>query len=227
MLNNQVRYGAVAMLLHWTIAAAIIFMIYLGLHMTDKSNFPATPEAINQQFFEYQLHKSIGLTILGLSLIRLFWRFINVQPELPEHMNWFERSAAHFTHILFYAVMIGLPVTGWMMVSVSPLEIPTLFFAEFCPMAERNGMGWLLACNTTFIEVPHLHAMEWPVIRDFESKEAAEKALKEVHKWLAYGTIGLLLLHVGAAMFHALVINDDVLAKMLPFTATGKDRLPL
>jgi cytochrome b561 len=213
MLNNQARYGAIAMLLHWTIAAAIIYMIYLGLHMTDKSNFAATPEAINQQFFEYQLHKSIGFTILGLSLIRLFWRFINVQPELPGHMNWFERTAAHFTHILFYAIMIGLPLTGWMMVSVSPLEIPTLYFAELFP--------------NMIIEIPHLPAMEWPVIRDFGTQAEAEKALKEVHKWLAYGTIGLLLLHVAAAMFHALVINDDILARMLPFTATGKDRLPL
>jgi cytochrome b561 len=94
-------------------------------------------------------------------------------------------------------------------------------------VAERNGMGWLLACNTTFIEVPHLPAMDWPVIRDFESKEAAEKALKAVHKWLAYGTIALLLLHVAAALYHALIKNDDVLARMLPFTSVGKDRLPL
>jgi cytochrome b561 len=227
MLNNQARYGAVAMWLHWLIAAAIIYMIYLGLHMTEKSNFPPTPEAINQQFFEYQLHKSIGLTILGLSLVRLLWRFINVQPALPANMGWFERLGAHVSHVSFYAIMIGLPVTGWMMVSVSPLEIPTLYFAELCPMAERNGVGWLLACNTTFIEVPHLPAMDWPVIRDFASKEAAEKALKEVHKLLAYGTIGLLVLHVSAALYHALIKNDDVLARMLPFTAVGKDRLPL
>lgn len=227
MLNNQARYGAVAMWLHWLIATAIIFMIYLGLTMADKSNYPLTPDGINQQFFDYQLHKSIGLTILGLSLIRLLWRFINVQPALPDNMRWFEQLGAHATHILFYAIMIGLPLTGWMMVSVSPLEIPTLYFAELCPMAERNGLGWLLACSTTFIEVPHLPAMDWPVIRDFGSPEAAEKALKEVHKFLAYGTIGLLVLHVSAAMYHALIKNDDVLARMLPFTSVGKDRLPL
>jgi cytochrome b561 len=227
MLNNQARYGAVAMWLHWLIAAAIIYMIYLGLHMTDRSNFPQTPEGINREFFEYQLHKSIGLTILALSLVRLFWRFINVQPELPDNMNWLERFGAHVSHVSFYAIMIGLPVTGWIMVSVSPLEIPTLYFAELCPVAERNGVGWLLACDTTYIQVPHLHAMDWPVIRDFESKEAAEKALKAVHKWLAYGTIALLVVHVAAALYHALIKNDDVLARMLPFTAVGKDRLPL
>jgi cytochrome b561 len=227
MLNNQARYGAVAMWLHWLIAAAIIFLIYLGLTMTDKSVYPPTPEGINQQFFDYQLHKSIGLTVLGLSLLRLFWRVINVQPELPANMAWYERFGAHATHILFYAIMLGLPLTGWMMVSVSPLEIPTLFFAEMCPVADRNGLGWLLACNTTFIEVPHLPAMDWPVIRNFESPEAAEKGLKQVHKWLAYGTIGLLVLHVAAALYHALIKNDDVLARMLPFTSVGKDRLPL
>lgn len=201
------------MLLHWTIAAAIIFMIYLGLHMTDKANFQPTPEDINRQFFEYQLHKSIGLTILGLSLLRLFWRLINVQPELPAHMNWFERFAAHVTHVFFYAVMIGLPVTGWIMVSVSPLEIPTLYFAELFP--------------SVIIEVPHLPAMDWPIIRNFGSNQEAETALKSIHKWLAYGTIALLVLHVAAAMFHALIKNDDVLARMLPFTGVGKDRQPL
>lgn len=213
MFNNQARYGAVAMFFHWTIAAAIIYMLYLGLHMTEKSNFQPTPEDINRQFFEYQLHKSIGLTILGLSLLRLLWRLINVQPALPENMNWFERFAAHATHVLFYAIMIGLPLTGWIMVSVSPLEIPTLYFAELFP--------------NVIIEVPHLPAMQWPIIREFGSNLEAETALKMIHKWLAYGTIALLILHVAAAMFHALIKNDDVLARMLPFTGVGKDRLPL
>ena len=206
MLNNRARYGAVAMLLHWSIAAAIIFMIALGLFMIEPSNFNMTDAtSIGWQFSLYQLHKSIGLTILGLSVVRFAWRLVNVQPELPPGMNWFERFAAHSTHILFYAIMLGLPFTGWMMVSVSPLEIPTLYF------------------NDLNLEVPHLPAMQWPVIRDLGSAKAAEDALKMVHRWLAYGTIALLVLHVAAAMFHALIKNDDVLARMLPFTGIGKN----
>jgi cytochrome b561 len=209
MLNNQARYGAVAMLLHWSIAAAIIYMLYLGLMMVDKASYDLSdPASISQQFSDYQLHKSIGLTILGLSVLRLLWRAVNVVPELPAHMNWFERTGAHVTHILFYGVMIGLPLTGWMMVSVSPLEIPTLYFAEIF--------------QNPLIEVPHLDIMKWPVFSNFGSAKEAEDALKLAHKWLGYGTIGLLVLHVGAAMYHALIINDDVLARMLPFTGVGK-----
>ena len=66
-------------------------------------------------------------------------------------------------------------------------------------------------------------AMQWPVIKEFGSAKEAENALKLVHKWLAYGTIALLALHIAAAMFHALIKGDDVLARMLPFTGTRRE----
>lgn len=200
MFNSDKRYGAVAMLLHWLIAFAIIGMIILGLYMTDL------PNNASDKFYLYQLHKSIGLTILGLSVLRLAWRLINPIPHLPAHLGLFERVAAHLTHYAFYGIMIGLPFTGWMMVSVSPLEMPTLYFEQLT------------------LEVPHLPAMEWPLIKDFGSAQAAEDALKAVHKWLAYGTIALLVLHIAAAMFHALILNDDVLRRMLPWTGVGEER---
>lgn len=207
MFNSDKRYGAVAMLLHWLIAFAIIGMIVLGLYMVDMPNVdPNNPNAASDKFYLYQLHKSVGLTILGLSVLRLLWRLMNPIPDLPAHMGLFERFAAHVTHYAFYGIMIGLPFTGWMMVSVSPLEIPTLYFEQL------------------YLEVPHLPAMEWPLIKDFGSAQAAEDALKAVHKWLAYGTIALLVMHIAAAMFHALILNDDVLRRMLPWTGVGEER---
>ena len=201
MFNNYARYGAVAMILHWAMALMIIAIIGIGLYMVEPSNFdPKNVDDLSRQFDLYQLHKSLGLTVLGLSVVRLFWRLINVIPELPAHMSTFEKLAAHATHILFYGIMIGLPLTGWMMVSVSPLEIPTLYF------------------NFIFLEVPHLPAMSFPVIGEFKTAKEAEAALKMAHQWLAYGTIALLMLHIGAAMYHHLLKGDDVLTRMLPFT---------
>ena len=79
--NSRVRYGAVAMALHWLLAALILFMLALGLFMTsledtDPRTFPL-----------FQLHKSIGLTILMLSFVRLGWRLANPAPALPTAMS--------------------------------------------------------------------------------------------------------------------------------------------
>src|SRR5262245_22666540 len=94
--NSTVRYGAVAMTLHWLIAALILFMLGLGLFMTrledtDPRTFPL-----------FQLHKSIGLTILVLSLARLGWRLANPIPPLPVGMAAWESFAARGTHAVFY-----------------------------------------------------------------------------------------------------------------------------
>jgi len=76
--NSTMRYGAVAMSLHWLIAAAIrLFMFWLGPFMANL------PETDPRQFPLFQLHKSIGLTILVLTLARLAWRLLNPVPDLP------------------------------------------------------------------------------------------------------------------------------------------------
>ena len=107
--NSKIRYGAVAMTLHWVIAAMILFMAGLGFFMTrleetDERTFPL-----------FQLHKSIGLTILMLSLLRLGWRLANPIPALPSGMSPWERFAARGVHVLTalalgaQAVFIGRP----------------------------------------------------------------------------------------------------------------------
>ena len=116
-MNAEVssRYTGVAIALHWAMAALLVFMIWLGWNMDEN-------EA------RYQLHKSIGITILFLALARLAWRFANPPPPLPEGMPGYERTASHLVHLAFYALMIGIPLGGWFMVSVSPLHVPTVLF---------------------------------------------------------------------------------------------------
>ena len=75
-----------------------------------------------------QLHKSIGFTVLGLAILRLMWRLARRPPALPEGMQPWERLAAKATHWTFYFIIFVMPITGWIIVSASPTNIPTLLY---------------------------------------------------------------------------------------------------
>ncbi len=187
LANSEKRYGAVAMTLHWLIAAMIIGMLVLGKYMADlPGNDP-------NRFDLIQLHKSIGITILTLSVLRVLWRLVNKVPPLPAQMPAWERFAAHASHLLLYVLIIAIPLSGWAMVSASPLGIPTIWFGV--------------------VQIPHL-----PGLQGFEDQHAAESTFKATHEWLGNLMIALLLIHVGAALKHNFWDRDDVLVRMLPFT---------
>jgi cytochrome b561 len=196
------RYAAVAIVLHWAIAIGILGMIPLGWWMSDALEDSATRA---QAVAAFQLHKSIGLTILVLSLGRLAWRLMNPPPPLPSGMAPWERFAAQAVHIGFYVLMIALPLTGWVYVSTGfdtegrALMVPTLWFGLF--------------------EVPHL-----PIAEAAESvRRGAAEASMNVHSKLAWGAIVLAALHVGAALKHQFVNRDGVLARMVPGLASPED----
>ncbi len=181
-------YSRLAISLHWIIALLLIGNFAGGLYMVGLLEPSATPEQKQLGFRIIQFHKSMGLTILMLSLLRLATRLISGTPPLPGHMTPLERRLAKATHWLFYAVMILVPLTGWIMVSASPLGFPTIWFGLF--------------------EWPHL-----PV----ETSKATSGAASEVHELIAFAGAGLLLLHVAAVLKHHYLDRDDVLARMLPF----------
>jgi cytochrome b561 len=189
LTNSEKRYGNVAVTLHWLIALAIIGMLILGKYMADL------PNSDPSKFDLIQLHKSFGISILALSVLRLVWRLVNKVPPLPAQMPTWERYAAHASHFLLYVLMIGIPLSGWAMVSASPLGIPTIWFGQF--------------------EIPHL-----PGLQGLADQRATEDQLKEVHELLGNLMIALLLIHVGAALKHHLWDRDDVLTRMLPFVKT-------
>lgn len=182
LFNSPARYGAVAMALHWLIALAIIGMLIVGKYMHEL------PDSDASKFALYQLHKSTGITIFFLSLARLGWRLINVVPPLPAHMPTWERWAAHASHFLLYALIVGIPLSGWLRVSTDPIGIPTIWFGLF--------------------EVPH-----FPLV-----SETVTHLMHEVHETLGNALIVLLIVHVGAALKHQFWDRDTVLRRMLPFS---------
>jgi cytochrome b561 len=68
-------------------------------------------------------HKSFGMTVLMLAILRLLWRLKNPPPELPGHMTSLERKLARATHIAFYVLLFAMPLTGWMMSSAKKYSV--------------------------------------------------------------------------------------------------------
>ena len=101
----KTKYDAIAMSLHWIIGLLMIFMIFFGEDLMGR-------EARSQGTFLPSLHVSIGATILALSIVRLIWRLKNPPPPLPATMAGWEVAVSKITHILFYVLIIGLPLAA-------------------------------------------------------------------------------------------------------------------
>lgn len=191
------RYSRVAILLHWMIAIAILGMIPLGWWMSDAIKDPAQA---SQAFRAYQLHKSIGLTILVLSVLRLIWRLTHRFPPLPDHMPAWEKLAARISHVLLYVLILALPLSGWIYVSAGwnsamnmPFAVPTIWFGLF--------------------EWPHI---PWVADAADAIRGSIAGSAMTAHEKLAWGAVALVGLHAAAALKHHFFDRDSVLASMLP-----------
>lgn len=177
--NTHDSYGWVAIVLHWTIALLFSGQLALGLVMSRLDDQRAAFDLI-------QLHKSFGFLLLGLVLVRLGWRAANPRPALPASTGRIEAAAARMAHWLLYLLMLAMPLTGWALVSVSILDIPSMPFDLFI--------------------MPNL---------PLEMSDDAEMLWGGTHEILAWTAIGLIAVHVLAALRHHLWLKDDVLRRMV------------
>lgn len=106
---DPARYSRVAILLHWIIAVLILINLYLGIFHEDMSK----PVRASMIFY----HKSIGLTVLALTVLRLAWRLGHKPPPYDAAMRRWEVALARAAHWLFYIMLFALPLTGWLLVS--------------------------------------------------------------------------------------------------------------
>jgi len=114
--STQERWGGVSRLLHWAMALMIAGQVALGWYMTDL------PRGLPKLRL-YALHKSFGLTLLALAVLRLLWRLAEHRPALPPMPAWQARGAA-FTHVALYALLFAIPLSGWLFNSAAgfPLQ---------------------------------------------------------------------------------------------------------
>jgi cytochrome b561 len=202
MATSPQRYTAVAIVLHWMIATAIIANFALGWWMHEAIEAPGTQSLAVVVF---QIHKSLGLSILLLSLLRLAWRIANPPPPMPTTMPRWEQRVAKATHWAFYGLMIGIPLTGWLYVSTqwrgdTPLNVPTLWFGLF--------------------EVPHLFGLN--ALID-STRQLLAGLFAEAHEALAFAVALLLVLHIAAALKHHFRDRDAVLSHMIPALEQAPD----
>lgn len=174
-MEMQEHYSRIARVLHWTIALCIIAGLALGLlHDPLEDVFPSA----------MWLHKSLGFTVLGLTVVRLGWRLTHRPPALPGEMPAWEKLLAHLTHIFFYALMLILPMSGWIFSSAG--EYPLNWFG--------------------LVDVPKFGVTKQDPIAGIAH---------EAHELLGFLMLGLVVLHVAAALRHHFILKDRVLARML------------
>jgi cytochrome b561 len=99
------KYASTAVVLHWLIALCILCNVILGI----GANY--VPDELVRPMIN--LHKSIGITALGLVLARIAWRLSHKPPPLPADYSRLERIAAPGVHALLYVLILLIPVTGW------------------------------------------------------------------------------------------------------------------
>ncbi|MCB8882985.1 cytochrome b [Acidisoma cellulosilytica] len=175
-------WGAVAKLLHWAMAVCIMLMIAMGITMRW---FLGGNLAL--QYTAYQLHKSFGFTLLLLAVGRLLWRLsAKAVPAAPDAAKPHERWLANGVHAALYIAMFGMPISGLLATSASPLNVPTVIFDLF---TLPRPIGPNAALATLF---------------------------SGIHFWLACLLVVSLTLHVAGAIWHMAVLHDGVLQRMIP-----------
>jgi cytochrome b561 len=181
------RYTRTAMVLHWLIALGIIVNVALALSADYLPDDWVRP-VINT-------HKSIGITVLGLAILRLLWRFSHQPPALPESFPKWERASAHIAHVLLYVLIFALPLSGWLHDSAwkDALTHPMQLFG----------------------------LVNWPRIgfitdQPPEFKEYLHNLFGSIHTWFGYALYVLLALHIGGALKHEWIDHHSVLRRMLP-----------
>lgn len=187
MSEEQARYNGIAMAIHWLTALAVIGLLIVGNYMADL------PKTDPSKLFLFNMHKSFGVSVFLLSVLRLVWRLTHKPPPLPAEMPAWEQKAAHAAHWALYALLFLVPLLGWLMVSESPRNVPTMIFGV--------------------VQLPHL-----PFFADWETdqKRQYKDLFETLHSGPAYLMAALIVAHIGAALRHRFLLKDKVVQRMLP-----------
>lgn len=183
--QDEGRYSPVGIAFHWTMAVLVFFQLGWGWWMGRMA-------VGGDKVGAYEVHFFVGVLMLVLALARLGWR--TFAPDLindADKPGW-ESVAAEITHYVFYTCLIGLPLTGWAMVSATAREQQLTFLGLF----------------------------DWPLMPMQTLSNPLLWWIENAAEWMHWGLIVTLLLlipmHVGAALKHHFIDRDDVVHGMLP-----------
>ena len=187
--SDRDHWGSLAKFFHWTIVLLIIAQAAVGLIMVDLPKRPSTLPW-------YTLHKSVGLTVLALAVLRLLWRAVDARPAEPAGMPRWQVVSARTGHALLYLLIFLVPLSGWWYDSVAALR-PLYWFG--------------------IVHVPPLGGPD-PSIPDL--KEVARSR----HEFLFWLLVVVATGHAAMALLHQFVNRDAVLRRMWPASLQRRTR---
>ncbi len=180
--NTASAYGWVARLFHWSVAILIPAAIGLGLYAGSLPR--ATQDQMQAVFAAFSVHKTVGVTVLILAVLRILWTLTQQKPRPLHPDRWMESLLAEAVHWALWIGMVIMPLTGWLLHSAAtggfsrilwPLGQRLPLVPEDAALAERFG---------------HFHETGWWVLA------------------------GLILLHLAGALKHAIIDRDGTIARM-------------
>ena len=185
--DRTTRYTTTAMLLHWLVALMIAINLLL-VWTVDYVPDDAAGVMIHT-------HKSIGITVLGLAILRLLWRASHTPPPLSNTLSRWERWGARTAHVLLYGLIFAMPLSGWL-----------------------EDSAWEgAAANPTML----FGLVEWPHIGPIfdmaaGAKERAHKLFEWGHTLFAYALYALLAAHIAGALKHQFIDRERSLQRIWP-----------
>jgi cytochrome b561 len=176
------HYPATSKLLHWLVAVCVLTTAPVAIAMTRVGKGP-TQDTL------YFFHKSLGVLILVLMILRLINRLaVGALAADPDIEPW-QKAVSSVVHTSLYVLLLAMPIVGY--IANSAYGAATPFFGLF--------------------ELPSIVG----------KNEALATQLFAIHRWVGFLVIALVLLHVGAALYHQFIRQDTVLKRMLPRALGG------
>ncbi|MEN3384720.1 MAG: hypothetical protein V7608_4764 [Hyphomicrobiales bacterium] len=176
------HYPGTSKLLHWLVAICVLTTVPVAITMTLVGQGPT-------QDMLYNFHKSLGVLILVLMILRLINRLAVGAPIADPGIEPWQQTVSSAVHTSLYVLLLAMPVVGY--IANSAYGAPTPFFGLF----------------------------NLPTI--VEKNDALATQLFAVHRWVGWLVILIVLMHIGAALYHTFIRRDDVLKRMLPRAMGG------
>lgn len=178
MATRAKKYRVSARLIHWTMGILVLLMIPVGFLMVRDGLGRSLQNTL------FISHKNIGVLLLILIFVRLIYRWRNPPVLVPVALPKVQELAAHLTHLGLYAMLLIMPIAGYVRVRAGGFPIETLDLLGLPSLVPRS--------------------------------EALAEASKAVHYYGSYVICVLVLMHVGAAVFHGVVRQDGIFSRMWP-----------
>jgi cytochrome b561 len=134
LANTPDRYGWIAIALHWTMAALLVGLLGLGIYMVRLPDIGYDREKITLIL----VHKALGMIALAAAVARLSWRLTNALPRFVDGLPPWQQVSALFVHLWLYALMVALPMTGWLMSSAGGYPTPIFAWLDAPDLIRRD-----------------------------------------------------------------------------------------